>query len=90
MPVRCWLIMFFIAQSMARVNRNDDITHPCRTPDFTVNFGHRVSDTTGEVPLEDRDEFHQRFWNSIVPQDFQKGSPCAQCQMLFSKSTTLT
>ena len=24
MPVRCWLIMFFVAQSMARVNRNDD------------------------------------------------------------------
>ena len=25
-PVHCWLIMFFAAQSMARVNRNDDMT----------------------------------------------------------------
>ena len=38
MPVRCWLIMFIFAQSMARVNRNDDMSHPCRTPDFTVNM----------------------------------------------------
>ena len=38
MPVRCWLIVYFVAQSMARVNRNDDVTHPCRTPDFTLNL----------------------------------------------------
>ena len=38
MQVRCWLIMFFVARSMARVNRNDDLTHPCRTPDFILNL----------------------------------------------------
>ncbi|KAI0219509.1 hypothetical protein LSAT2_028963 [Lamellibrachia satsuma] len=38
MQVRCWLIMFIFAQSMAGVNRNDAMTHPCRTPDFTVNL----------------------------------------------------
>ena len=38
MPVRCWLIVFFVAQSMARVNRNDDMAHPSRKPDFTVNL----------------------------------------------------
>ena len=63
MPVRCRLIMFFVAQSMA-VNRNDNMIHPGRTPDFTVNLA-------VEFPkLEELDEFHQLFWNSIVPQDF--------------------
>ena len=38
LPVRCWLIMFFVAQSMARMNRNDEMMHLCRTPDFTVNL----------------------------------------------------
>ena len=38
MLVRCWLIVFFVAQLMARVNRNDDMTHPYRTPDFTMNL----------------------------------------------------
>ena len=34
----CWsFIAFFITQSMAVLNRTADITHPCLTPDFTLN-----------------------------------------------------
>ena len=65
MPVRCWLIMCFVSKFMARVNKNDDMTHPCRTPDFTVDL----------VVEFDLDEFHQLFWNSIVPQDFPNALP---------------
>ena len=69
MPVRCWLIMFFVAQSMAMVNRNLSLAG------FHNEFGCLVSDTTGEVSVEDLDEFHQPLWNSIVLQDFPKALP---------------
>ena len=65
--------MFVVAQSMAGVNRNDDITHPCRTPDFTVNLVVKIP-TIQDVPVEGLDEFHQRFWNSISPQRAGVGS----------------
>ena len=76
MPVRSWSIMFFVAQSMARVNRTDDLTHPCRTPGFTVNL-------VVEFPVEELDEFHQLFWKSVVPQVFPKALPVHTVECFF-------
>ena len=38
MPVCCWMVIFFIVQSMAKVKRKIEMTHPCRTADLTVNL----------------------------------------------------
>ena len=58
MPVRCWLVVFYVAQLMARMNRNVDMKHPCCTPDFTVHL-------VVEFPTL-QEKFPQKIWMSVI------------------------
>ena len=57
-------VVFFIIQSMTRLNRTADIMHPCMTPDFTLNA---IFDCpmVHVVLVKKLVEVHNMWWNLL-------------------------